>query len=62
MLQMENMVSEVIQGTLMESDGAVDGRKAVGEKVQAFHIAGYAVKRTTKDITLMDILIILPYV
>lgn len=46
----------------MESDGAVDGRKAVGGKVQAFHVAGYAVKRTTRDITLMDIQIILLYV
>lgn len=61
MLQMENMVSGVIQETLMESDGAVEGRKAVGGKVQAFHIAEYAVKRTTQDIT-VNILIILLYI
>lgn len=48
MLQMENMVSEVIQGTLMKTDRAVGRRKAVGGKVQAFHIAGYAVKMSAQ--------------
>lgn len=44
MLQMENMVSEVIQGTLMETVRAVGGRKQWEENIKVLHIAKYAVK------------------
>lgn len=39
MLQMENMVGEVIQGTLMETVRAVGGRKQWEENVKALHVA-----------------------
>lgn len=44
MLQMENMVGEVVRGTLMETDRTVGGRKAVGGKVLSSRAAKYAAK------------------
>lgn len=44
MLQMENMVGEFIQGTLMETVRAVGGRKQWEENINALHNAKYAVK------------------
>lgn len=41
---MENMVGEVVRGTLMETDRTVGGRKAVGGKVLSSHAAEHAAK------------------
>lgn len=44
MLQMENMVGEVVRGTLMGTDRTVGGRKGVGGKVLSSHAAKYTAK------------------
>lgn len=46
---MENMVSEVIQGTLMETVRAAGGRKQWEENIKTLHMAKYAVKLINRN-------------
>lgn len=58
MLQMENMVSGVIWGKLMENDRTVGGWNLVGGNVQAFHTAEYAIY--VRTVSLMDTILRIP--